>query len=542
MSWIAGSVAGAIILGIDGFTKPLLQAEQMAEIFPDLMEQSLAQPLRELGELADQIGGAVAEPFAEISSSAEDSARAVADGTGQMRDDLGRFVASEHEAGEASEQTGDSILHSMFTANAVMQLFPEWVTAFLANPLLGVVELAKETGDALGEAFSHVAGDALEMGLAAEKLGTTVEFFSKWSGVAKAVNVDAQQLSNGMYMLNRVIGEELQNPTEKLTEDFTALGISQQWLNAHAGDSEGIFLRVKDGLDGLTNAQQRSAIASDILSRGARDLIPLMLMQKDQVDDLMKAQEQYGDVTETSEAQAAQAFKILEVEAGEAFDGIEKAAMRPVLKWFVAHQDEVKQDIGKFSEYAQETIGKFFDFMNGPIAQQALSTLKGDVKKLIDDLPTLETQIEDIGGAVGKVLDLADRFAKFVDFIERHSSQINEFSGNSNNFQMIPANQAGANRLMNETGLKGIKPGDEIDFDPNTGKATNLNASPAAGPTINQTFNIPAGDVARAAGAATEKAIRDYYERLGRANNQSRAYIEAEIKEAESAAAIGASH
>ena len=149
-------------------------------------------------------------------------------------------AAGAREAGHASEEMGHSILRSMIEAHAAMEFFPDWVVAFWADPLLGVATLARETGNALVEAFNHVADDAEDMNLAAEKLGVSVEFFSKWSAVAKSVRVDADSLRTGMYMLNRIVGEELANPTKELTAAFNDLGISTAWLNAHVGDSEAI--------------------------------------------------------------------------------------------------------------------------------------------------------------------------------------------------------------------------------------------------------------------------------------------------------------
>jgi hypothetical protein len=412
MSFVPGSIAGEILLGIDGFTQPLLQAEHLAQAFPELMAQSLAQPLRELGDLAEQIGGELVEPFAEISSSAADSARAVADSTGQMGNDMGRFVAGAHEAGEAAEETGESITHGMLTSEAIMSLFSAWVADFVANPLLGVIGLAKETGSALAEAFSSIADEALDISLASEKLGVSAQFFSKWSGVAKAVKVDADELSNGMYMLNRIVGEEMLNPTKELTQAFQALGITQQWLNSHAGDTEAIFQKIKDGLDAMTDSQERSAVAQAVAGRGAKDLIPLFLMQRNEVNELMEAQRQFGDVTDESEAKAGRAFKKLKVEFGEMVEGLEKKASLYILDYIESHGPQIEHVLHSISDEGQKELTKLANWA-GTIKWEAdFKLVLADLNLIVSDIPKIGTEIVKMVEVVAAPLEQLATWAK----------------------------------------------------------------------------------------------------------------------------------
>ena len=420
MSFVTGSVAGDLVLNIADFTGPLTQAENLAEAFPEIMQGSLATPLRELSELAESMGASLIGPFRQIDSSAAQSGSVVMAAGQQIASGMKQAASGAREAGHSSEEMGHSILRSMIEAHAAMELFPEWVVAFWANPLLGVANLAQETGVSLVEAFTSVQDDAVDMELAAEKLGVSVKFFSEWAGVAKTVKVGSDQLSTGMYMLSRIVGEELANPTKELTTAFNLLGISQAWLNAHSNDTAAIFDRVKDGLDAMTDSSKRSWVMQELMSRGARDLIPLFNLQKEHVEALMQAQDQYGAVTTDSEARAGRAFEELKVQAQQAFEGIEKAASVPVLDFLVAHSEQVEQKFKSASNSIRGEIDDLFKYLQSPQAAPIFDMLKKDGDQLIKDLPSLTEAVDDLGEALGQAALLADKFVKVMSWVERN--------------------------------------------------------------------------------------------------------------------------
>ena len=61
----------------------------------------------------------------------------------------------------------------------------------------------------------------------------------------------------------------------------------------------------------MTNAQTRSFVIQELMSRGGQDLVPLFMMQKDQIDQLSEAQRKFGDVTDEAEAKAGAGSKRL---------------------------------------------------------------------------------------------------------------------------------------------------------------------------------------------------------------------------------------
>src|SRR5688572_27671777 len=79
-------------------------------------------------------------------------------------------------------------------ATSIAQIFPATVSNFIANPLLGLIGLAKDAGSAFTSAFSEIASSADNAGEAAEKVGVSVGFLTGVGAVAKDAGASMQSL------------------------------------------------------------------------------------------------------------------------------------------------------------------------------------------------------------------------------------------------------------------------------------------------------------------------------------------------------------
>src|SRR4051812_2205082 len=92
------------------------------------------------------------------------------------------------DAGSAASKLGldlSEYTRGMLQATSLAQLFPQTVTTFIANPLLGVVEVAEKAGGALAgivsawmDAVGAFAKRADDIGDKAASLGVKPEFLS----------------------------------------------------------------------------------------------------------------------------------------------------------------------------------------------------------------------------------------------------------------------------------------------------------------------------------------------------------------------------
>jgi hypothetical protein len=326
-------------------------------------------------------------------------------------------------------------------AEGIARIFPEVVTDFIANPLLGVAEIFKELGETAIDTFTEVTNDAENMGLLSQKLGVAPEVFSQWAQLAKTVHVAPEQLAMGVKMLEEEaakalegegkFNEERQARREKAAEQelefeakhhgrtgnflqreqeweaehaatnaqaaaFARLGISLNDLRDSLNDPMALFQKIKDAIDAVPDPIERMRLATELLGSRQSALVPVLTMSKEHVDAFAKATQEMGGITSASETQAAQAFTDLQTEAGIALEGIKKAAMMPILDYITAHAADIQKEIVKLSADAQEEIGKIWNYLKGPGGKAIIDEIKADVKIIIADLPAIGAELKDI--------------------------------------------------------------------------------------------------------------------------------------------------
>lgn len=306
--------------------------------------------------------------------------------------------------------------NSILEAEGLGRLFPAFVTDFMADPLLGLEEIAKEAGEAIVDAFKDVVGDAQALQMSSEKLGVSVEWLSRWGAVAKATGVDTEQFANGLFMLNMRVGEAVEGNKEAL-KAFEDLGISQKWLNDHAGDTAAIFDEIQKKISALPDASARAAAAHDLMGRGARDLIPILVQESGAISHLMDVQKALGDVTEDSEGKQAMSIKKLQAEWGEAIEGIEKSAMKPLVELLAKNSGEVEQEMVKLSTMVRDEIDKTWNYLNSKDGQALIASWKSALADLSKDLPDFDSLLKDIAASLKEIAAVVDLVPKAKDWL-----------------------------------------------------------------------------------------------------------------------------
>jgi hypothetical protein len=299
-------------------------------------------------------------------------------------------------------------------AQGLNELFPESVATFLENPLLGLIDLAKEMADAYAEAFSEVQKDALEAGLAAEKAGTSVQFMSEWSEVAKAAGVDAGALGAAFKGLQRNASDAAENGGASL-KYWQELGITQDDLKAHLGDTAGLFLMVKDHLDQLGNSADRVAIAQKLLGRGGSELIPVFDMQNDAVQRIIDHAQQMGAIETSESAKSAKAVNELSNTFTEGFTGMAKAATEPILGFLGEHAVQIEGIVTEAFNSINEDIAAVFHLStsNGPAILQMIQEsadllvgLSNTITVIIESIEWIISKNQDIANIIGSIATL----------------------------------------------------------------------------------------------------------------------------------------
>ena len=288
------------------------------------------------------------------------------------------------------ELDSSGFTHGMLTAEGVAELFPEVVTQFLTNPLLGLAQTAKETFDFVKDSISDTINEASSTGFNAEKIGVHAEWLSQWSGVAKTVGIDQNQLTNGMFMLTRQVGDALDG-TKEAVKGFENLGISMYWLRQHSNDTAAIFEEVEKRLASMEDKSKRNAAAQEVLGRSVRDLAPIFSMDAADIQHIMDMQQKLGDVTDDEEARQGQAAKKLEAEWSMAVEGIKKAVGSGFMDEIVSRSPEIEAALTGDSASARE-LGKEL----GDVAVDAIPLIIKGLQELDSVLKDINDLMKDV--------------------------------------------------------------------------------------------------------------------------------------------------
>ncbi len=127
----------------------------------------------------------------------------------------------------------------------------------------------------------------------AQQIGLSTRELQAWSHAAELSGVDSAAFANAMGQLQRN-AHEANRGTATMVEAFDALGIS---VNNAAGELKSpneLMLEMADGLAGIDNSSQRTAIAMTILGRSGRRMLPLFAQGSDGARAMLTELEELG--------------------------------------------------------------------------------------------------------------------------------------------------------------------------------------------------------------------------------------------------------
>lgn len=313
----------------------------------------------------------------------------------------------------------------MLQANSIAAVFPTIVTSFLANPLLGVIQIAEKAANAIGramgaikDAIMGVASSAHTMGETAEKVGVSVEFLSGVGYAAQNTGVSVESLSDALKFLNNNAADAASG-SETAMKAFSDIGVTVTDASGKLRSGEAIFYDVADALAALPTAAQKTQAAMNLMGRGGTDMIPAMKQGSASIKAMQADAQQLGAVMTTSLAEAGNKWGKLETTASMAWDGIKQAVATPVLQFIADHFEEIKAVIIDVATTIEKSLGEVnWD----DILQEGLDLFKqlGETIKSIDWGAVVQGVLK-IGSAlltIGEIiLKLIEAASKFIGLL-----------------------------------------------------------------------------------------------------------------------------
>ena len=149
------------------------------------------------------------------------------------------------------------------------------------------VDLAKQTSE---------AGDNIDK--MSQKIGMSAEAYQKWDFILEQNGANIESLKAPM--------KTLATQAQKNSAAFQKLGISQEEVASLS--QEDLFAKTIEGLQKMGEGTERTALASQLLGKGATELGPLLNASAEETAALAEQAEKYGFIMSDAAVKASAAF------------------------------------------------------------------------------------------------------------------------------------------------------------------------------------------------------------------------------------------
>lgn len=142
-----------------------------------------------------------------------------------------------------------------------------------------------------------------ELGKTADQIGINIESLQELRFAANRTGVDLAVFNQGLTAMVRRAGEA-QRGNEEFAKAFRAVGLSAEDLRRLA--PEDILREVADGLAGISNEQEKVALADRIFSEAGRRMVNLLRLQSRGFDDMAERAHRLGIILSTDTVRRAE--------------------------------------------------------------------------------------------------------------------------------------------------------------------------------------------------------------------------------------------
>ena len=177
-----------------------------------------------------------------------------------------------------------------------------------------------------------------------QKMGISAEAYQEWDAILQHSGTSIEALRPSMKTL------ALQ--AEKGSDAFSKLGISEQEVANLS--QEDLFSRVIAGLQGMEEGSERTALASELLGRGAIELGALMNTSAEDTEAMRQRVHELGGVMSDEAVKAAAQFQDSLQDMSTAFDGLKRGMVSDLMPALTSVMDGLTEI---FSGNSEEGIG-----------------------------------------------------------------------------------------------------------------------------------------------------------------------------------------
>lgn len=250
-----------------------------------------------------------------------------------------------------------------------------------------VTTAAVATTGAIMDGVSAAAdyGDTIDK--MSQKMGLSTDAYQEWDFVMQHCGTSIEALKPSMKTLAMA--------AEKGSDAFAQLGISEEQIATMS--QEELFNATIAGLQGVTDETQRTALAAELLGRGATELGPLMNMTAEETEAMRQQVHDLGGVMSNDAVKAAAAYKDSLQNMQTAISGLKNKLAGDLLPSVTTVMDGLTMLFsGGDTDEAMEMIGEGIDQLCEKLDELIPTVLEigGQIlmklaEAIIENLPTL---------------------------------------------------------------------------------------------------------------------------------------------------------
>lgn len=231
----------------------------------------------------------------------------------------------------------------ILNANAVTAVFGGNFAAFVANPLIAFIGIAKQAG----HAFAELAGDTLDyaesIALLASSTNSSTEFIQALRTQLAATGKDIGSAEPVLLKVVEAI-DQFNRTGGPVADKLREIGVS---LEGVTSTDEGVR-RIIDGLNRMTDAQDRAAAASTILgSKAGNEFAAAIGTGVGAVDDMILRARDLNQILDSQTIRALGDVDDRLDALQQAMEGVKRTGMAEFLESFsdelVGNADDAKQ-------------------------------------------------------------------------------------------------------------------------------------------------------------------------------------------------------
>lgn len=245
---------------------------------------------------------------------------------------------------------------------------------------------------ALVSAAGATAAYGDEIDKTSQKLGVSSTFYQEWDAVLQHSGTSMSSMSASFKKL----ATASQDASADQQAAFEALGLSMEQVSSMS--AEELFTNVISGLQGMEEGTERTALATQLLGKGAQELGPLLNTSAEDTQGMIDAVHELGGVMSEDAVKASAEYQDRLQDMQTSFTGLKNGLigdLLPVMSDFMGSIADfvTNADLSPITDMLGEAVDALGDFISGL-----------DIEAVGNTFQTVITAIGEVVGTVWDVL------------------------------------------------------------------------------------------------------------------------------------------